>query len=162
MMTRLIAASTILLIASCSSPRETEPSANHETIPLRLKDGSTTTIASLRGRPVVVNFWATWCKPCRIEMPHFNRVYLDFRDKGVEFVGVAMDVDGWTAIDPFLAEVEVDYTVVWDRDGEVGQAFGGVADLPTTVFVDREGTVVYQRPGFVDLDTLRGRVEALL
>ncbi len=69
---------------------------------LKNKDGKEVSLASLKGKVVVLNFWATWCPPCRAEIPDFKRVYSAYKDKGVEIIGVSLDQKGWKVINPFL------------------------------------------------------------
>jgi len=130
--------------------------------PLERPDGSTFRLSELRGKVVVVNFWATWCLPCRLEIPHFNRVYAETRDRGVEFVGISVDEAGWSVIEEFEKEIPIDYPVVLDKDNKADAAFGPLVGLPVTVFIDRQGRIVQQSIGITDIDTLRENIEAAL
>ncbi|MCI0403522.1 MAG: redoxin domain-containing protein [Acidobacteria bacterium] len=125
-------------------------------------DGSAFRLSELRGKVVVVNFWATWCLPCRLEIPYFNRVAAEFKDRGVEFVGVSTDEAGWKAIEEFEREIPIEYPVVLDNEGEADKAFGPLQGLPVTVFIDRRGRIVQQSIGITDIDTLRENIEAAL
>ncbi len=125
-------------------------------------DGSRFRLSELRGKVVVVNFWATWCLPCRLEIPHFNRVAAEYKDRGVEFVGISTDEAGWKAIEEFEKEIPIEYPVVLDNEGEADKAFGPLVGLPVTVFIDRQGRIVQQSIGITDIDTLRENIEAAL
>jgi cytochrome c biogenesis protein CcmG, thiol:disulfide interchange protein DsbE len=102
-------------------------------------------LASLRGHPVVVNQWASWCGPCRAEFPHFQRLSLSL-GKRVAFLGVdSMDNNGDAAA--FLERYPVAYPSYIDGDGKVAQVMGGVGPLPKTVFYSRSGKLQYVHVG---------------
>ncbi|MFQ5724506.1 MAG: cytochrome c biogenesis protein CcdA [Terriglobia bacterium] len=129
---------------------------------LERADGSTLRLSELRGQVVVVNLWATWCAPCRAEIPYFNTTYEKYRAQGVVFLGVSVDEGGWPAIEEFQQELPLAYPVVLDRKGELWGAFESMQSLPVTVFVDREGRVASTHIGITDVDTLQANIEALL
>jgi peroxiredoxin len=122
--------------------------------------GEQVALSDLRGRPVVVNFWASWCVPCRTEMPAFERVYERFRDHGVAFVGLAVQDDPQQARD-FLASVRVSYPVGPDRRNEAGARYG-LLGLPTTVLIAPDATVVKRWNGPVSEEQLAEALEPLL
>jgi len=111
---------------------------------------------------VVVNFWASWCLPCRLEIPYFNKTYQEYRERGVEFVAISVDAGGWSDVRAFLQEMPIEYPVVLDQKQAAADAFGGLAGLPVTIFIDRQGRVAYKHIGITDIDALRGNIEALL
>jgi peroxiredoxin len=96
-------------------------------------------LSELRGRPVVLNFWATWCKPCRQEMPRFVEAYDRHRQEGLEIVAVNLQ-EGKSIAAPFVDDFGVEFPVVVDRDGEVGDRYR-LLGLPTTFFIDRDGII---------------------
>jgi peroxiredoxin len=102
-------------------------------------DGGEVRLSDLRGRPVVINFWATWCAPCRKEMPQFVAAYDKYRDEGLVIVAVNLQ-EGKSIAGKFADDYGMDFTVAVDRDGEVGDQYR-LLGLPTTYFVDREGIV---------------------
>lgn len=99
-------------------------------------------LSDLRGKVVVLNFWATWCGPCALEIPWFIEFEQQFKSRGLEIVGVSMDEDGWKAIKPYVAAHKLNYRVLLGNDS-VGQLYGGVDSLPTTFVIDREGRLAY-------------------
>lgn len=103
-------------------------------------DGASVTTESLAGKVVLVNFWATWCPPCRIEMPGFQRVYDRFRGDGFVVLGVSMDAGGAEGVQRFLAERHITYPVAMATPAAV-RDFGGVRLLPTSYLIDREGRI---------------------
>ncbi|MBI2956502.1 MAG: redoxin domain-containing protein, partial [Acidobacteria bacterium] len=129
---------------------------------LERADGSSFRLSELRGKVVVVNFWATWCLPCRLEIPHFNRIYSRYRARGVEFIGVSVDDGGWADIRKFEQEMPIDYPVVLDAQKKAAEAFGGLPGLPITIFIDREGRITHRNIGITDVDVLRSNIEAVL
>jgi thiol-disulfide isomerase/thioredoxin len=108
--------------------------------------GRPVSLADFRGRVVVVNFWATWCAPCRAEMPVLNDLQDRFGARGLQVLGVSLDENGWNAIDPFVAAVRVRYPIALGNDA-VSASFGGVDELPATVVVDQAGVIVARMSG---------------
>lgn len=105
-------------------------------------DGNALKLSDLRGKVVVLNFWATWCGPCALEIPWFIEFEKDFKSRGLEIVGVSMDEEGWKAIKPYVASHKMNYRVVLGNDS-VGQLYGGVDSLPTTFIIDRQGRFAF-------------------
>ena len=102
-------------------------------------DGGEVRLSNLRGRPIVINFWATWCAPCRKEMPQFVAAYDKYRDEGLVIVAVNLQ-EGKSIAGKFADDYGMEFTVAVDRDGEVGDQYR-LLGLPTTYFVDREGII---------------------
>lgn len=118
-------------------------------------------LSDYRGNLVVLNFWATWCDPCRAEIPALNRVHLAYRAQGFTVVGVAMDQRGWAAVTPFLIEHGVTYPVLLGN-AAVARSYGGLKSLPQTLFLDREGRIVASHGSLLKEADLRKLVESLL
>ncbi|MBS1851896.1 MAG: TlpA family protein disulfide reductase [Acidobacteria bacterium] len=107
-------------------------------------DGKKVTLADLRGKAVLLNFWATWCQPCKIEMPWFVDLQKRYGAQGLQIVGVAMDDASPEDIAGFAKELGVNYLVLTGKDEErdkVSAAYGGVQFLPETFYIDRSGKV---------------------
>jgi thiol-disulfide isomerase/thioredoxin len=115
---------------------------------LKSSTGETIELAKLRGKVVVVNFWATWCGPCRAEIPGFLEVYKDYKSEGVEIVGISLDEAGWDVVMPFLEKYKITYPVVVG-DEKVVNDYGGIQAIPTTFVVDRDGDVVGGHQGLI-------------
>ena len=96
-------------------------------------------LSDYRGHPVVLNFWATWCYPCRKEIPQFVRAADKYKDEGLVVVGLDLQ-EGPGLIQPFAQEYGMDYPIMVDRDGEVGDKYR-LLGLPTTVFIDANGVI---------------------
>jgi thiol-disulfide isomerase/thioredoxin len=109
-------------------------------------DGKTVTLSSLRGKAVVVNFWATWCGPCKIEMPWLVDLQKKYGDQGLQIVGITKDDSNEATIAKFTQKMGVNYTVLVGNQ-QVVDSYGGVVGLPTSFFVNRSGKVVHEIVG---------------
>ncbi|MFM2031761.1 MAG: hypothetical protein RLZZ297_526 [Chloroflexota bacterium] len=119
-------------------------------------DGSTHSLADLAGKRVIVNFWGTWCEPCRAEMPELNA--RDGRDD-VVVLGINKGED-IARIGPFARELGVDFALISDPDGDVSIAYGA-RNLPTSVFVARDGTIAAISIGVLSADALDLQLERM-
>jgi len=128
---------------------------------LRSADNQPVTMSKLAGKLVVVNFWATWCRPCVVEMPGFSEIYEKYKGKGLEIVGVSLDNDGWGKVRPFLAKNKVAYPIVIG-DQDLYLAFGGRNAIPTTVFVDKKGNIIETVVGMMQKDDFEKKIKKLL
>jgi peroxiredoxin len=108
-------------------------------------DGATLRLADFRGRPVIVNFWATWCPPCREEMPSMERAWVRLREQGVAMVAINVGEDEETVF-RFTADYPVTFPLLLDRDGVVVERWP-VRGLPSTFVVDPDGRVAYRAIG---------------
>jgi peroxiredoxin len=160
----------LVLGAACSrSPERTEASAikvegdRQQAPDFSLTDatGKTVTLSDFKGKVVLLNFWATWCSPCRIEIPWFVEFQRAYRDQGFEVMGVSMDEEGWEVIKPFLDRMEVNYRILLGDD-MVAQQYGGVEALPTTFLIDRQGRIASTHVGLVSKDVYEKDIKELL
>lgn len=124
-------------------------------------NGATVRLSALRGEVVVLNFWATWCQPCRMEIPWFVEFQRQYAAQGFRVVGVSFDEDGWTAVRPFAAERRVNYPLVVGNDA-IAQAYGGVETLPATLIIDRQGRVAATHVGLVSRAVYERDISVLL
>lgn len=125
--------------------------------------GQQQSLEQWRGKVVIVNFWATWCAPCREEMPEFVRAQSEFGSKGLQFVGIA--VDEADKVDQFAKELKVNYPVLIGGYGaiELSKTLGNrLVALPFTIIVDRQGQVAHTQLGPLKPDQLRSMVAKLL
>ena len=114
--------------------------------------GGEASLSALKGKVVVVNFWATWCPPCLVEMPVLNELYETYKDQGVEVLGLSLDEEGLSITQPFVEKLEVTYPIV-ESDRATYQAYGNVLTIPHTFVVDRAGIVTKR---FVNNQTKEG------
>ena len=123
-------------------------------------DGDTIDLASLRGKVVMVDFWASWCAPCRFEAPDLVEVYLEYADRDVEFIGVDIWDQRQGAID-HIERYQVTYPNGVDDEGAIAISYG-VRGIPEKLFIGRDGMIVKKFVGPVDADTLRRTLNELL
>lgn len=123
--------------------------------------GNQVSLSDYRGKVVILDFWATWCPPCRMEIPHFIDLQNQYRSKGVEIVGIAMDRDGIKAVLPFVQKQNVNYVSLIGT-GKVTSDYGGVRSIPTTFVIDQEGRIVTQHVGFTERKVFESEIVALL
>jgi thiol-disulfide isomerase/thioredoxin len=113
---------------------------------LQALDGGKVKLSSLRGKAVLLNFWATWCGPCKIEMPWFVELQKEYGPQGFQIVGVAMDDASKEDIAKFARDLNINYPILLGEE-TVGVSYGGVGVLPTTFFLDRDGKVIAREFG---------------
>lgn len=123
-------------------------------------DGHAVHLADLRGRIVLVNFWATWCAPCRIETPWLVDLDQRYRSRGLTIIGVSMD-DSRDAVPRFAKEYHVEYPILMGTPA-VADAYGGVRFLPQTFLLGRDGTIISRTFGIRDKATLEDDVRRAL
>jgi peroxiredoxin len=128
---------------------------------LETLDGDSVSLEGLRGQVVLVNFWATWCPPCRVEMPGFERVYRDKKEQGFTIVAVSTDRSGPGPVREFLAERQLTFPAAMATP-DVVREFGGVRALPTSFLIDRQGRIRHEVSGYFAEPALRLAVDRLL
>jgi peroxiredoxin len=135
----------------------------HDAPDFALKDsnGKIVHLSDYRGKVVLLDFWATWCGPCKIEIPWFMEMQRKNKDRGFEVLGVAMDDEGWEVVKPFLANLSVNYRVVMGND-MTASIYGGVDALPTTFLIDRTGKIAAVHIGLTSKREFEDGVEQLL
>jgi cytochrome c biogenesis protein CcmG/thiol:disulfide interchange protein DsbE len=128
---------------------------------LRDTNGNIYSSARLEGKPAVINFFATWCPPCREEIPGFIEVYNKHREKGFELIGISLDTDTRENMPGFLMNNNIRYTILFG-DLDTARAYGGVSALPTTFFVGKDGKIRNVHVGYMDKETFDREVMKLL
>ena len=161
-------AAIALLIGGCSRPASrsashVKPSGDRRPAPnfsLRDPDGKTVQLSDYRGKVVLLNFWATWCGPCKVEIPWFIDFERAHKAQGFAVVGISMDEDGWEAVKPFISEAGINYRVLLGNDS-ISQLYGGVDSLPTTFIIDRDGKIASVHLGLVSKSTYENDLDQL-
>ncbi len=148
----------ILSLALASLAVAANPAPNFK---LSTMDGKVVELKQLAGKAVVVNFWATWCGPCRREIPGMIRVYEKYKSRGLEIVGISLDRGGWKDLKPYLAKNPISYPIVVGGETEV-EAYGGIEGIPTTFFVDRKGNIVSKTVGSMEEADFEQAVKKIL
>ena len=131
---------------------------------LRTIDGKTVHLSDYRGKAVLLNFWATWCPPCKIEMPWFVDLQKQYGGQGLQVIGIAMDDDADKEagkIGDFAKEMNLNYLVLLGNE-KVGDAYGGVEGLPTTFYIGRDGKVLNAVSGLVSHSEIEDNIKKAL
>ena len=140
-----------------------KPAANFS---LKTRDGKTVTLADLKGKPVLLNFWATWCTPCKVEMPWFEEFSKKYSPQGLVVVGVDEDDEANTPkvqqdITSTVKNLGVDYTILM-TDHKIDNQYGGMDMLPTTFYIDRNGVIQAQAVGLAPKEQAEANVHKIL
>ncbi|MCS7038567.1 MAG: TlpA disulfide reductase family protein [Anaerolineae bacterium] len=144
-----------------SPPTMAQPLAGHPAPDFTLSQvgGGELSLADLRGRPVVLNFWATWCAPCEAEMPELEQAYRRYGNAGLVVIGVNQGEDEAT-VRAYADRLGLSFPLVRDGDTQVGRRYR-VEALPTTFFIDREGIIREQVIGQMNTAVLRQRLRSI-
>jgi thiol-disulfide isomerase/thioredoxin len=125
-------------------------------------DGKKVSLSDYKGRPVLVNFWGTWCGPCKIEMPWFEEFHKQYAAQGFEILGLTDDVDaGKDAIAKVVQKTGVTYPILL-TDGKVQEAFGGLDYLPVSFYIDRNGIIVEETAGLGGKDEIEAHIKKVI
>lgn len=166
----LIAIASACILFSCSGPSRTAETASHKhssdrkpapDFALKDADGKNVKLSDYRGKVVLLNFWATWCGPCQLEIPWFIDFQKQYQSQGLEIIGVSMDDEGWPVIKPFVASHKMNYRVLLGNDS-VTQLYGGIDSLPTTFLIDRQGRVAKVHVGLAGRNEYLDEIKSLL
>lgn len=125
-------------------------------------DGRTLTLEQLRGKPVLITFWATTCPSCIEEMPHLIELYRELNPKGLEIVGVAMAYDPPEQVRALVRQRQIPYPIVLDSQERIAREYDNVRLTPTTVLISPEGRIVHYRLGLLDMPKLRDTIQKML
>jgi cytochrome c biogenesis protein CcmG/thiol:disulfide interchange protein DsbE len=170
---RALAASVLLAglcLTGCNTSSEpkskasVKPNSDRKAAPefsLKDVDGRSVSLAEYKGKVVLLNFWATWCGPCKIEIPWFTEFEQKYKDRGFAVIGVAMDDDGWEAVKPYLGQAKINYRVVLGNDS-VATLYGGVDSLPTSFVLDQDGKIASTHVGLVSKSDYENEISHLL
>jgi peroxiredoxin len=157
----LIPALLLALLGGTATATGPAPPAPDFTLPAR--DGGEVRLSELKGQVVMINFWATWCGPCRQEMPLLQQIHAKYEPLGFTMLGVNVEPDS-VAAQNWLKGMPVSFPIVFDRKSEVSSSFG-VEAMPSSVLIDREGRVRHVHRGYkpgdeaVYADLVRGLVK---
>lgn len=143
-----------LVIYAFQPPKKLGEGAVAPNITLRLLTGETKTLQDYRGKVVVLDFWATWCAPCRFTMPKMIQFYHRHRNQNVEVIGVAVDVNSPADVEAFVREMGVNYPIALDTNASAKSAFQ-INSLPTLFIIDKEGNILARLEGYDPQNTIQ-------
>ncbi|HBB41548.1 MAG: hypothetical protein COW73_08565 [Nitrospirae bacterium CG18_big_fil_WC_8_21_14_2_50_70_55] len=157
----------VLLVGACQA-QPAPPAASGQTEPVAVPpleltdlDGHPVSLAALKGKVVIIDFWATWCPPCREAIPDLIDLKKQYGGQGLEVVGISLDDNAERILPRFVHDFGINYPVVIGSE-EVAAAFGGILGLPTTFIVDRAGMVRSHFMGYIDRQRMEAAVTGLL
>jgi peroxiredoxin len=158
---------TIALVVSFAlpavAPADLTPAMSRKTAPdFTLTDakGAPVKLSAYKGRVVLLDFWATWCTGCKVEIPWYVEFQSKYKKNGLSALGVSMDDDGWKSVKPFLQQHKINYPTVignWD----MGDRFG-FSSMPATLLIDRDGRIADLHVGMVDKAAFENEIQTLL
>jgi cytochrome c biogenesis protein CcmG/thiol:disulfide interchange protein DsbE len=162
-MKRVLALAAVVMFAAAPAfaelqkPAERKPASD---LSLPGRDGKAVKLSSLKGKVVLLDFWATWCAGCKVEIPWFIEFDKAYRAQGLSALGVAMDDEGWQKVEPYLKQHPISYPVVSGSLDKV--AAYEIGALPITVLIDRAGRVAARHVGVVDKKMFEAELKQLL
>jgi thiol-disulfide isomerase/thioredoxin len=124
-------------------------------------NGKAVSFSDFRGKVVILDFWATWCAPCRVEIPHFVELQKRYGDKGLAMIGVSLDEHGPEIVKKFVRQLGVNYPIVMGNQ-KVVEAYGGIVAVPTTFVIDRQGRIASRHIGYEDKAAFEEEIRSLL
>jgi cytochrome c biogenesis protein CcmG/thiol:disulfide interchange protein DsbE len=128
---------------------------------LKDRNGAEVRLSDYAGKIIALNFWATWCSPCKLDIGWLNELQQRDAERGLKVIGVAMDQEGWPAVEPFLTKFGVKYRVLLGNQ-HAGELYGGVDVLPTVFLIDKAGRIADVHAGVINHKAFERSLERLL
>ena len=163
----ILAAAFGVAVSGC---KKSQRAGTFQSVQMKSLEDKDVTVGDYHGKVVLVNFWATWCDPCRIEIPWLIEMQSKYADKGFTVLGIAMDEEGKPVVAPFVAKQRYDvdgqkqpmnYPIVVG-DETVAEKFGGLLGYPTSILISRDGKVLKRTTGLIDYDATAKMIEGAL
>lgn len=152
---------SLFTLAAANSRAEPVPPTPAPAWKLKDVDGKVVSSTDFKGKVVVIDFWATWCPPCREEIPGYIALQKKYGKDGLVIIGVSLDQKGPAVVKPFMAKMGINYPIVM-ADDETAGLFGGVEAIPTTFIIDRAGMIRDRKIGAEATETYEKRLLAIL
>jgi len=159
--TMLLAFLSGVILTSCGNSAGGSEKKQAPNFRLKSLAGNTVRLSDYRGKVVIVDFWATWCPPCRKEIPDFVSLFREFSGRGLMILGISLDHQGEKVVKNFVRKYGVNYPILM-TDGKVDQLYGGVSAIPTTFIIDREGIIRKKHVGYRPKNVFKREVKELL
>jgi len=167
-MVRLLTLAVILLGAACSkqeAPQAVAAAASSRkaaaNFTLTDSTGQPVRLSDYKGKVVLLDFWATWCGPCKVEEPWLKEFETTYKDRGFAVLGVSMDEDGWDAVKPYIQKQKFNFRVLLATP-EIDKLYPGMEAWPTSFLIDRQGRIADTHTGLVSKSVFTRTIEALL
>jgi thiol-disulfide isomerase/thioredoxin len=144
---------------SLIAPAQRQKAAAIET---RALDGTDWSLEAQKGKVVLIDFWATWCGPCRMTIPHLIEIQEGHGGRDVAIVGISLDQNGRTAVEPFVSQSGINYPIILDPQARVADAYGGVDGIPAFFLIDRKGRIAAHQVGAGPKEALAEAIQSLL
>ncbi|MBI2875998.1 MAG: TlpA family protein disulfide reductase [Candidatus Tectomicrobia bacterium] len=160
----IMAFAFLLLLQGCSVEEPTQRGGKPPVAPdFALPDlqGKTVRLSDFGGKVIILDFWATWCPPCREEIPHFVELYSQYRNHGFQMIGISLDAAGPAVVKEFARKYGINYPILM-ADDQVALQYGGIPGIPTTFVIDRQGKVSERHVGYREKETFEKALRSLL
>jgi len=160
MILALVSASSFMLPHASAAVAGASARRPAPTFTLKDADGAPVSLAAYKGKVVLLDFWATWCTGCKVEIPWYMEFQEKYSGQGLASIGVAMDDEGWQKVKPYLAQHPITYPIVLG-DAAFGKRYG-ITALPVTLLIDREGRIADSHAGMVVKGAWEEEIQTLL
>jgi cytochrome c biogenesis protein CcmG/thiol:disulfide interchange protein DsbE len=160
LVTALLVLCSISLAGAPTAPVPADSRKEAPDFTLTDSKGAPVKLSDYKGKVVLLDFWATWCYGCGLEIPWFVEYEKKYKDSGLAVIGVSMDDDGWEVVKPFIEAKEINYSVVLGNK-DMAKLYK-VANMPVTFIIDREGQIAQSYFGMVDRATCETKIQDLL
>ncbi|MBM3728499.1 MAG: TlpA family protein disulfide reductase [Acidobacteria bacterium] len=151
----------MLLLGSCAAVKSANARKVAPQFELKDASGRPVKLDAFKEKVVLLNFWATNCGPCKIEIPWFMEFEQQFKDRGFAVLGVALDEEGWEVVKPYVDKHRVNYRVMTGTES-VANLYGGIDAMPTTFLIDRTGRIAATHVGLIAKNEYRNEILELL
>jgi peroxiredoxin len=158
-----VAMCSLLASQTTPQPGQATPELGQPAPDFTLPDatGAPIKLSAYKGKVVLLDFWATWCTGCKVEIPWYMEFQNKYGKDGLTAIGVSMDEDGWKSVKPFIEAHKLNYPIVIANQ-DLANRYGGLPSLPMTLLIDRNGKIAESHAGMVDKNAFENKITALL